>query len=144
MIIRELHLCDRLLPAVCDCFGLGEGFITVVRHSGVLYNVEVQVSSTYMLSKDISYTQVRANLAETLNDVEDNRSVVVVRRKGRPGVALIAEEELSSLMETVYLLRSPANARRLFEAIEEVKAGEYETADSIEALAEELGFEQKA
>ncbi|MGF1604438.1 MAG: type II toxin-antitoxin system Phd/YefM family antitoxin [Thermosynechococcaceae cyanobacterium] len=96
-----------------------------------------------MLSKDISYTQARANLAETLNEIEDNRSIAVIRRRGRPGVALIAEDELTSLMETVHLLRSPMNARRLFEAIEEVKAGEYEVVDSIEQLAEELGLEQE-
>lgn len=96
-----------------------------------------------MLSKEISYTQVRANLTQTLNDVEDNRSVVVIRRKGRPGVALIAEDELTSLMETVHLLRSPANARRLFEAIEDVKSGDFEVAESIHELAEELGLEQE-
>lgn len=97
-----------------------------------------------MLSKDISYTQVRANLTDTLNDVEDNRSIVVIRRRGRPGVALIAEDELTSLMETVHLLRSPTNAQRLFEAIEEVKTGEYEVAENVHALAEELGLEQEA
>jgi antitoxin YefM len=108
------------------------------------YTIRVQEVGTSMLSKDITYTQARANLAETLNDVEENRSVVVIRRRGRPGVALIAEEELSSLMETVHLLRSPANAQRLLDAISEVKTGSYETAPSIEALAEELGLEQEA
>ena len=97
-----------------------------------------------MLSKDISYTQVRANLTDTLNDVEDNRSIVVIRRKGKPGVALIAEDELTSLMETVHLLRSPTNAKRLFEAVEEVKSGDYEVTENIHALAEELGLEQEA
>lgn len=97
-----------------------------------------------MLSKDISYTQVRANLTDTLNDVEDNRSIVVIRRKGKPGVALIAEDELTSLMETVHLLRSPTNAKRLFEAVEEVKSGDYEVTENIQALAEELGLEQEA
>ena len=33
-------------------------------------------------------------------------------------MALIAEEELSSLLESVYLLRSPENARRLYRALE--------------------------
>lgn len=97
-----------------------------------------------MLSKEISYTQARANLTDTLNDVEDNRSIVVIRRKGRPGVALIAEDELTSLMETVHLLRSPTNAKRLFEAIEEVQSGNYEITNDIHALAEELGLEQEA
>lgn len=97
-----------------------------------------------MLSKDISYTQARANLTDTLNDVEDNRSIVVIRRRGRPGVALIAEDELTSLMETVHLLKSPTNAKRLFEALDEVQSGDFEVADSIHELAEELGLEQEA
>lgn len=109
---------------------------------GILFKYRYLV--LIMLSKDISYTQARANLTDTLNDVEDNRSIVVIRRRGRPGVALIAEDELNSLMETVHLLKSPTNAKRLFEALDEVKSGDFEVADSIHELAEELGLEQEA
>ncbi|MEO0377087.1 MAG: type II toxin-antitoxin system prevent-host-death family antitoxin [Cyanobacteria bacterium P01_A01_bin.17] len=93
-----------------------------------------------MLSKTLSYSQTRANLAETLNDVEDNHSIVIVQRPHRPGVALISADELSSMMETVHLLRSPNNARRLFDAIDRAEAGEGEPCPSIHELAQELGF----
>ncbi len=98
-----------------------------------------------MLSRDISYTEVRANLAETLNDVEENRSVVIIRRRNRPGIALIAEDELTNLMETVHLLRSPANARRLFEAMDRLEEEDSVTmpADEFEDYVEDLLGEQK-
>ena len=98
-----------------------------------------------MLSRDISYTEVRANLADTLNDVEENRSVVIIRRRNRPGVALIAEDELTSLMETVHLLRSPANAKRLFDAMDRIDDEDAVTmpADEFEGYVEDLLSEQK-
>ncbi len=46
------------------------------------------------------------------------REIVVIKRRNEKNVALIAEDELSSLLECVYLLRSPENAKRLFRALE--------------------------
>lgn len=57
-------------------------------------------------------------------------------------MALIAESDLLSLVETVYLLRSPTNAKRLFEAISESKTGKI-TPQSLEQLKQELGIEQE-
>ncbi|NET62078.1 MAG: prevent-host-death protein [Symploca sp. SIO2E6] len=53
--------------------------------------------------------------------VVDNNEVVVITRSNKPDVALIAKDELSSLLETVYLLKSPANAQRLLTALSESK-----------------------
>jgi antitoxin YefM len=48
--------------------------------------------------------------------------IIIVKRDGTDkNVALIAETDLSSLLETVYLLRSPANATRLHRAIDRAK-----------------------
>ena len=47
-----------------------------------------------------------------------------------------------SLLETVYLLRSPENARRLLDAIEESKTGKIQS-QTIAELQQELGIEQK-
>jgi antitoxin YefM len=64
-----------------------------------------------------SYTQVRDNFVKVLEQVEQGDSIVVVQRRGHADVAMIAADELSALLEEVYLLRSPANAKRLFEAL---------------------------
>lgn len=72
-----------------------------------------------MLSKKTTYSKVRQELASTLEDVADNNVVVVIKRRGGKDVAMIAADELSSLLETVHLLRSPKNARRLLDALEQ-------------------------
>jgi antitoxin YefM len=60
-----------------------------------------------------TYTRARSSLASLMNQVSDHREVVIVSRRGKEDVALIAGSELESLLETAYLLRSPANAKRL-------------------------------
>lgn len=52
-----------------------------------------------------------------MDRVTHNREVVIIQRRGEEEVALIAASELNSLMETAYLLRSPANAERLITAL---------------------------
>jgi len=65
------------------------------------------------MSIEITYTNLRENLASVLDRVIDDQEVVIVRRRGARDVALIPADELSSLIETAHLLRSPANAKRL-------------------------------
>ena len=72
-------------------------------------------------TESITYTNARNGLASLLNRVSNNQEVVIISRRNKPDVALISKEELDSLLETVYLLRSPANARELFKALEESK-----------------------
>ena len=71
-----------------------------------------------MFSIQTSYTQAQADLAKLLDRVEQENSIAVIQRPGHKDVALLAADELSSLLETVYLLRSPANARQLLAALE--------------------------
>ena len=71
-----------------------------------------------MLSKETTYSQAKLNLVTILDQVCDNREIIVIKRRNQENVALIAEDELSSLLECVYLLRSPENAKRLFRALE--------------------------
>jgi antitoxin YefM len=62
-------------------------------------------------------TIARANLATLLKKVAADREIVIIDRRGSNSVALIAASELSSLMETAHLLRSPKNAQRLLTAL---------------------------
>ena len=64
-----------------------------------------------------TYTQARDGLAKLLDQVTHDREIVVIHRRGEEEVAMIAASELESLMETAYLLRSPANAERLLAAL---------------------------
>lgn len=93
-----------------------------------------------MLSKETTYSQARNNLATILDEVYDGRQIMVIKRRNHKNVALIAEDELSSLLECVYLLRSPENAKRLFRALEWAET-EDETSQTLAELKEELKIE---
>ena len=69
------------------------------------------------MPRQATYTYVRENLARLLEEVEDNRDVVIINRRGHENVALVPAEELESLVETAHLLRSPKNAARLLRAL---------------------------
>ena len=70
---------------------------------------------------ETTYTSLRENLATFLDEVVNDREVLIVRRRGAGDVAIIAADELAGMAETAYLLRSPKNAERLREALAESK-----------------------
>lgn len=69
------------------------------------------------MALETTYTEARESLARLLDRVTNDREVVFIRRRGRERVALVAADELSSLMETAHLLRSPKNAARIMSAL---------------------------
>ncbi len=93
-----------------------------------------------MLSKETSYSQARANLASILDEVVDQQQIFIIKRRNGKNVALIAEDELSSLLESVYLLRSPENARRLHRALEWSES-EQAQPQTLDELKQELKVE---
>ncbi len=71
----------------------------------------------------ITSSNLRKNLAQTLTRVRENREAVVVEHGDLGSVVMIPLEEYESMNETEYLLRNPANARRLLESVAQLKAG---------------------
>ncbi len=76
-----------------------------------------------------------------MDQVIEDREVVVINRRGRESVAMVSESELSSMMETEYLFRSPKNAARLIKALERARRGGGKKM-SIEELRKEFGAEK--
>lgn len=72
----------------------------------------------------VSYTQLRANLARYMEEVCDSHDALVVTRQNARSVVLISEDEYAGMLETLHLLRSPANAARLKKGIAEANAGD--------------------
>jgi antitoxin YefM len=64
-----------------------------------------------------TYTEAREKLARLLTAVSEDREIVMIKRRNAGTVAMVAAEELESLLETAHLLRSPENARRLLAAL---------------------------
>ncbi|MFJ2777618.1 type II toxin-antitoxin system Phd/YefM family antitoxin [Kitasatospora sp. NPDC087315] len=73
--------------------------------------------------KTMTYSESRARYAEVLNAVTDDREEIVITRAGHEPVVIVSLEDYQSLKETAYLLRSPANTRRLLASIEELENG---------------------
>ena len=73
--------------------------------------------------KTMSYTESRARYAEVLDSVVDDREEVVITRAGHDPVVIVSLADFESLRETAYLMRSPAKARRLFDAMERLESG---------------------
>ena len=89
-----------------------------------------------------TYSQARANLARLCDQVTDNRDIVIISRRKGGDVALISAEELSSILETLHLLRSPKNADRLLSALKQAKARKGRR-QSVSSLRREVGLGEK-
>jgi len=82
----------------------------------------------------ITYTAARESLASTMDRVCRDHDPVIITRNRDQAVVMMSLEDYESLQETAYLLRSPANARRLLESIAELNNGKGVT-KSLDDLA---------
>jgi antitoxin YefM len=73
--------------------------------------------------KAITYTAARENLASTMDGVCKDRAPVIITRNRDQAVVMLSLEDFEALQETAYLMRSPANAKRLMESIAAAEGG---------------------
>jgi antitoxin YefM len=71
----------------------------------------------------ITYSSARANLANTMDRVCNDHEALIITRNGQQSVVMLSLDDFKALEETAYLLRSPANARRLLGAIDQLNDG---------------------
>jgi antitoxin YefM len=88
----------------------------------------------------ISASEARRDLFPLLKRVNDDHTPVRISSKGGDAV-LMSAEDYESWQETVYLLRSPANARRLMEAVARDRAGAATIVKTMEELEDLAGGE---
>lgn len=89
---------------------------------------------------EFTYTSAREQFASLLDRVTKDREVVIIQRRGSEDVAMIAADELASLTETAYLLRSPQNAERILSALARALKGKGKS-QSVEELRREVSLE---
>jgi len=70
-----------------------------------------------------NYSEFRGDLKKFLDNVELNNETLIIKRSKGKGTVMISLDEYNSLMETVHLLSSKANADRLYESIRQMKEG---------------------
>jgi antitoxin YefM len=91
------------------------------------------------MSIQTTYTKARANFANLCNQATNNQEIILINRRNAEDVALISASELSSLLETAHLLRSPKNAQRLIKALERALEKK-QTPQTLDHIKERLGL----
>jgi antitoxin YefM len=89
-----------------------------------------------------TYSNARENLASLLEQVTEDREIVIISRRGYDDVALVSVSELAGLLETAHLLRSPKNAQRLLKALRRAQARTLKPRP-LEKLRQDLGLDEK-
>ena len=73
--------------------------------------------------KTISFSDARSNLKAVLDRIVDDADTTIITRRDSEDAVVMSLDYYNSLMETIYLLRSPANAEHLNKSIAQFKAG---------------------
>jgi antitoxin YefM len=94
------------------------------------------------MTVEFTYTSAREQLATLLDRVTKDREVVIIQRRGSEDVAMISADELASLTETAYLMRSPENAGRILSALARALKNQGES-QNMDDLRREVGLETK-
>jgi antitoxin YefM len=89
-----------------------------------------------------SYTHASKNFASLLERVTADREIVVIKRRGHEDVAMVSMSELNSLLETAHLLRSPKNAQRLLQALNNAQTSQQQ-AKTLNQLRQDVGLDEK-
>ncbi len=79
-----------------------------------------------------NYSEFRSDLKKFLDNVELNNETLIIKRGKGNGTVMISLDEYNSLMETVHLLSSKANADRLYESMQQMRGGNTVSKDLIE------------
>lgn len=82
--------------------------------------------------QSITYSYARANLASTMSTAVENQEPILITRNKEEDCVLLSLSHYNSLQETAYLLRSPANAKRLIESVAQLQAGKGDAKTLIE------------
>ncbi|WP_075289653.1 type II toxin-antitoxin system Phd/YefM family antitoxin [Pararhizobium arenae] len=82
--------------------------------------------------RTVMFSKAREELAGLLDEVSQDRVAVEIVRRNKPSAILIDKDEYEGMLETLHLMSSPANAKRLMQAIEDVNAGKVEFHDLID------------
>lgn len=79
------------------------------------------------ITQALSYSDLRKNLAGTMDRVCDTHEPIIITRQKSRAVVMMSLEDYSSITETAYLLQSPANAQRLRSSLKSAVTGHTET-----------------
>ena len=85
----------------------------------------------------ISFSDARNSLRTVIDQVVEDADVTVITRRDAPDAVVMSLDHYNSLLETVHLLSSPANAAHLAKSINQARSGQFRQRDLIEAVESE-------
>ncbi|NRA22745.1 MAG: type II toxin-antitoxin system prevent-host-death family antitoxin [Oceanospirillaceae bacterium] len=72
----------------------------------------------------VSFTEARNGLKSVLDNVVNDADYTIITRRDSEDAVVMSMDHFNSLMETVHLLKSPANAAHLAKSIEQFNSGQ--------------------
>ena len=94
----------------------------------LLYNI---LSYTEAIMQAISYSEARHDLKNVMDDACSNHEPILITRRKGESVVLVSLEDYESILESEYLLSSPANASRLLQSLKEAQSGKRTPMDAL-------------
>ena len=91
---------------------------------------------------EITYTDAEANLENLCDRAVETGELIVINRPNGKNAILISKAELESLLETLYLLRSPVNATRLLTALKKAKARVIQP-QTLDKICKKFGLDEE-
>jgi antitoxin YefM len=79
----------------------------------------------------VTYSEARHDLKNFMDEACSNHEPILITRRKGESVVLVSLEDYESIMESEYLLSSPANAARLTQSITEAKSGKRTSLDAL-------------
>lgn len=92
------------------------------------------------MAKTVPVKELRAELADLLDQVADRREHVIVTRRGRPAAAIVPIDEYEGLEETAEILSDPVALRAIQRGLADLNAGRTATLAQVKA---DLGKRKK-
>ncbi len=81
----------------------------------------------------VNFSEARNSLKNVIDQVIDDADYTVIARRDAPDAVVMSLDTFNSLMETVHLLKSPANATHLARSIEQYRQGQVKQQDLVDA-----------
>ena len=81
----------------------------------------------------IDFSEARGRLKRVIDQVIEDADYTVITRRDAPDAVVMSLDSFNGLMETVHLLKSPANATHLAQSIEQYRKGQLQTGDLVDA-----------
>lgn len=82
--------------------------------------------------KVVSFSEARNGLKALLDSVVSDADTAIITRRDSPDAVVMSLDYYNSLMETVHLLRSPANAEHLMRSISQYHAGKVKSREPVD------------